>query len=150
MRIKVIDYRIKTQLTVQAIATMFRDGIRSRPKGLIGFVASKALDWEFFSPDERDDPFAIFDDDKPDFAVGATYGIRHARGPRITEFRRMLEANSGGAVQLSIWDRGGSREAVLRHAGDLSPASKSSVREVLDRLSGTDSGLTVTETKGHL
>ena len=105
MRSKVIDHRIQTKLAVKEVATTFRDGLQARPKGVVGFVASKALEWDFFNPDDETDPFAQFDDDKPDFSVGATYGLRHANGPRMTEFRVYIEATTGGAVLLSIWDR---------------------------------------------
>lgn len=67
MRAKIVDYEFKTQLSVKEVATTFRDGIRSRHRGLMGYAVSKGLEWDFYSPDSESDPFAALDNDKPDF-----------------------------------------------------------------------------------
>lgn len=147
MKIKVLDREFQTRLSVKHVALSFREGIQARPRGLTGLVASKALEWDFFTPQMSDDPFAAFDDDAPDFSAGASYGLRHMGSGNQ---RRTLEAGTGGAALLNVWDRGAHRDVLLRHAGDLSPASRRVLAGVVERFIDADPSIAIQETKGKM
>jgi hypothetical protein len=148
-RIKVIDYHVVTVLPTREIASAFREGIRS-PGGFAGFVGRAMLEWDFFTPEASTDPFAALEGPKvePTFEVAASYGLRQRRYK--TRFEEIMEAGVGGAVHLSVWDEGDRRRIKLRHAGDLSPASKKSVQAVMDRLAAQDPALRLNSEKGTI
>jgi hypothetical protein len=147
-KIKVIDHQMNTALPVRNIAVAFRDGIQ-HPGGLIGFIGRTALDWDFFTPEKGDDPFTALEEvEEPTFTAGASYGLRQRR--RITSLEELLQGSVGGAVLLSVWDIGTRRRVEIRHAGDLSPASKRCVQSAIDRMRNADPTLTETETRGKI
>jgi hypothetical protein len=148
-KIKCIDHTILTSLTVKEVALAFRDGLGRRGRGLTGLVSRHALEWDFFTPEQQDDPFAGLEpSDEPAFSAGAGYGARSKQ--RYTKFSQYVAASIGGAVLLNVWDRGGYREILLRHAGDLSPASRNQVDVVISDLRTADPRLRLTSKKGRL
>ena len=51
---------------------------------------------------------------------------------------------------LEVHDRGQHRSVLVRHAGDLSPASKKCVRSVLDAYVAADRGIRIHEERGRM
>ena len=146
--IKYVDHEIVTKLPVKDIGLAFRDGIQSRDRGLVG-MAGRILEWQFFTPEQHDDPFSELEPgDTPTFSAAASYGLREKS--HRSSFGQALAAGVGGAVFLSIWDRGENREVLLRHAGDLSPASRKKVEEVVLSFIRADPQLTRSEHQGKL
>lgn len=129
----------KTMLSVQDMALIFRDNL-GRATGL--WRASAALlDWEFYTPEPSDDPFAQFSShEPPTFAVGSQYGIKGQllRG----NLGHHINSRTGGVVVLEIWERqsetGRYRAFDLGHVGDLSPASQSCVELVMKAFAAAD------------
>jgi hypothetical protein len=147
-KIKVIDHSIETALSVREIASLFRDNI-TKPRGFVGLAGKVLLDWDFFTPERGDDPFASLEPvDEPTFSAGASYGLRQRS--RITSFEQALQASVGGAVILNIWEQGTRRRVEIRHAGDLSPASKRCVDGVIEVMRSADPSLKETQNRGKI
>lgn len=140
---KAIDYRFDTSLLVKAVADAFREGI-SQPRGLLGFFARIALDWEFF--EAGNDPFSVPGDDRPVLSVGASYGLRQTRYSS-SDWMRNIEGSSGGAGVVKIWDRRSHRQVSVLHAGNRSPASRRCLRTFFEIVRASDPGIVVTETR---
>jgi hypothetical protein len=150
VRLSYVDHHVSTiALSTKDLAMVFRDGLRARPAGVVGLVASKALEWEFLNVDRSTNPFATFDDDVPDFEVGATYGVR-GLAETASPLARALDASTGGVAHLAIWDRGDHREALIRHAGDLSRASQRIVGNVVELVRQADPQVRVSKSHGKL
>lgn len=148
---KSISYTFDTHLAVRDLALRFREALQ-KPGGLTGFIASKTFEWDFFTPEPSEDPFSALEQaEAPTFAVAASYGIRGlGKRPMITTLERFMESSTGGAVLLEVRDRGEHRSVLVRHVGDLSPASRKCVRNVLDSYVAADPGIRVRQEKGRV
>lgn len=149
---KAMEFSFDTLLDTRRLALTFREGLQNPSGGWVGMLAAHGLEWDFFTPEVSDDPFAALEDRQdPTFTAGASYGIRGlGERMRITTFERYLQAKSGGAVLLQVWENGDHRQVVIRHVGDLSPASQKCVRTVLDAYRAADPAIKVRQDKGRV
>lgn len=127
------EYGIRTRLSAADISVIFREHIKARPSGWVGFVWSRKMTWTFApSPGEFEASGNI-----RDTAAATLRVVAHHRPiSRIMAANDARAEQMSGVVWLDVWDAEPYRVARIRCYPGLGP--KAHVELVLNQLKNSD------------